>query len=129
MAGGGDYTRRRIIYRDASTTVDFAATDGNTTLVTGKTNNTVYVQRIIVVIKTSAAQAITFQSGTTSLYVTKIPASPGADTRWDFDFGPEGKALPTAENLQMAMTAGNAGHVEVLAYFKPDAVVTVGNNN
>jgi len=128
--GGGDYARKRIIFRDASTTANFAATDGNTTLITGKTNNTVYVQRIIVTIKTSAAQAITFEdSANTPIYVAKIPASPGADTRWDFDFGPEGKALTSAKNLAMDMTAGNAGHVEVLAYFKPDAVVTVGSDN
>ena len=125
----GDYSRRRIIHKDASSTTAFAATDGNLTLAAAKTNYTLYIQRIIVVIKTSAAQAITFQSATTTVYVAKIPASPGADTRWDFDFGPEGQALVTAEALQMAMTAGNAGHVEVLAYYRPDAVVTVGTNN
>ena len=129
MAGSGDYTRRRIIYPDASVTTNFAATDGNLTMIAGKTNYTLYVQRLVVTIKTSAAQAITFQSATTSVYVAMIPSSPGADTQWDFDFGPEGKTLVTAEALQMAMTAGNAGHYEVSAYYKPDAVVTVGNNN
>jgi hypothetical protein len=120
----GDYTRRRVIYQDASTTADFAATDGNTTLIAGKTGRTIYVQRIIVTIKTSAAQAITFEdSASTPIYVAKVTANPGADTRWDFDFGPEGKALTSAKNLAMDMTAGNAGHVEVLAYFKPDPVV------
>lgn len=130
MATGGDYARRRIIYQDCSMDANFAATDGTTTLITGKTNKTIYVQRITVMIKTSAAQTITFQDTTGSpIYVAKIPASPGADTRWDFDFGPWGKALATGTSLSMAMTAGNAGHVEVSAYFKPDAVVTVGNNN
>lgn len=122
--GGGDFARKRVIYQDASTTIDFAATDGTTTLITGKTGYSLYVQEIIVMIKTSAAQTITFQDSAGSpVYVFKIPASPGADTRWEFSAGPEGKALTSAKNLSMAMTAGNAGHVEVLAYFKPDAVV------
>ncbi len=125
----GDYARRRIIYRDASTTRNFATTDGNLTLITGKTNYTLYIQRIIVMISTSAAQNITFQDSAGSpVYVAKIPASPGVDTRWDFDFGPEGKALGDGLNLVMAMTAGNAGHVEVNAFFQPDAVITVGPN-
>lgn len=130
MAGGGDYSRNRRIYKDVSSTTNFAASDGNTTLIAGKTNYTIYVQRLITMIKTSAAQAITFEdSANTPVYVAKIASSPGVDTRFDFDFGPEGKALTSAKNLMMDMTAGNAGHVEVLAYMKPDAVVTVGNNN
>ena len=122
---GGDYSRRRIIYQDCSTTANFAATDGNLTLITGKTNFTIYVQRIIVVIKTSAAQTMTFEdTNSSAVYVAKLPASPGVDTVWQFDFGPEGKALTSAKNLVLTMTAGNAGHYEILAYFKPDAVVT-----
>lgn len=120
---GGDYARKRIIYQDVSTTRDFAATDGNLTLITGKTGYTIYIQRIIVSIKTSAAQTITFEdTNSSAVYVNKIPASPGVDTRWDFDEGPEGKSLTSAKSLQMTMTAGNAGHVEILAFLRPDAV-------
>lgn len=119
----GDYTRYHVIYQGRSNELDFAATDGNLTLITGKTNYTVRVQSITVTIKTSAAQAITFEdSNGTQLYVAKIPASPGADTRWNFDFGPLGKPLTSGKNLMMDMTAGNAGHVEVVAYLRPDAV-------
>lgn len=124
MATVGDYTYKRTVYQNASTTANFAATDGNTTLVTGKANYTLYVQRIVVMIKTSAAQTITFEdSANTPIYVAQIAASPGANTRFDFDFGPEGKALTSGKNLAMDMTAGNAGHVEVLAYLKPDSAV------
>lgn len=123
MATGGDYARNRQTFQDLSTSAAFAAADGDTTLLTGVASRTVYVQRIIVMIKTSAAQTITFQDSAGSpVYVAKIPSSPGADTRWDFDFGPIGKPLTSGKNLSMAMTAGNAGHVEVLAYMKPDAV-------
>jgi hypothetical protein len=123
---GGDYTRKRVIHQDRSTTANFAATDGNTTLITGKTNYTIVVQRIVVTIKTSAAQSMTFEDSTagTPVYVAKIQANPGVDSRWDFDFGPEGKALATSKNLVLTMTAGNAGHVEVLAFAQPDAVAT-----
>lgn len=125
---GGDYVRRRLIFQDLSTNKTFVATDGNLTIVTGRSSYTVYVQRIVVMIKTSAAQAITFEdSAGTQVYTAKIPASPGADTRWDFDFGTEGYPLTSGKNLMMDMTAGNAGHVEVMAYLKPDAVVAVAN--
>jgi hypothetical protein len=124
----GDYSRKRIIYQDKSTSINFAATDGDTTLITGRTNYTLYIQKVIVMFKTSAAQAITFQDSNSSpVYVTKIAASPGADTRWEFDFGPEGKPLTSGKNLSMVMTAGNAGHVEVLAYQKPDDNVAVAS--
>lgn len=120
----GDYSRQRIINRDASINLDVAATDSNLTLITGRANHTLYVQRVIFTVKTSAAQTITFEdSNSSKVYVCKIPASPGADTRWDFDFGPEGKALTSGKNLLMDMTAGNAGHVEINAFLKPDAVV------
>ena len=124
---GGDYTRRRVIYQDKSSTTNFAATDGNITLTAGRANYTQFIQRIVVMVKTSAAQTITFQSDSTSVYVAKMPSAPGVDTRWDFDFGPEGKSLPTGEGMQMAMTAGNAGHVEVIGYQKPDNAVAVAS--
>jgi hypothetical protein len=124
----GDYNRKRIIYQDKSTSADFAATDGDTTLVTGKTSYTLYIQRISVMIKTSAAQTITFQdSNGTAVYVAKLPSSPGVDTPWVFDFGDSGKALTSGKNLSMIMTAGNAGHVEVLAYMKPDNNIAVAS--
>lgn len=120
---GGDYTYRRTINQNLSTTRDFAATDGNLTLLTGKTNYTIYVQRIIVTISTSAAQAITFQDSAGSpVYVNKIAASPAVDSTYDFDKGPDGKALTSGKNLVMAMTAGNAGNIEIYAYLKPDAL-------
>lgn len=103
-------------------TRDFAATDGNLTLITGKTGYTYHVIGITVTFSTSAAQAITFQDTTavTPIYVAKIPASPGVDTRWQFLFEDIGKALGSGKSLVMAMTAGNAGHVEVTGYFEHD---------
>lgn len=125
---GGDYARRRIIYQDISATADFAATDSNLTVVPGRSSHTTFVQRIVVTIKTSAAQNILFEdSNSAKLYVAEIGASPGTDSRWDFDFGPEGKALTSGKDLLMDMTAGNAGHYEILAYRKLDNATAVGN--
>lgn len=128
MSAGGDYTRPHIIRQSCSTRLDFLFTDGTKTLIPGKTNYKIRVQRIVVMISASAAQSITFQDAA-GLYVCKIPASPGVDTRWDFDFTPGGKELGDAQGLVMAMTAGNAGHVEVEAFYMPDAVMVYGNSN
>lgn len=110
------YLQKQRIYGGFGTSQDFASTDGNTTITADKAGHTQYVQRIVVTIKTSAAQTITFQDSAGTEYVCKLPASPGVDTRWDFDFGPKGKALAAGKGLQMAMTAGNAGHVQVYGY-------------
>lgn len=127
--GWGDYARKRIIYQDASGNLTFAATDGTKTLIAAKTGYTIYVQRIIVSITTSAAQTITFQDNAgTPVVLNQIPANPGQYTRWDFDFGPEGYPLTDGKELDQAMTAGNAGNTEFLAYYKPDAVTTVVGN-
>ena len=128
--GGGDYTRRRAIYPDASSNTTIVVGTADYTLVTGKTNYTIYVQRIIVWVTTSAAENLSFEDSTTGLRIANIPASPGASTRWDFDFGPEGRALTEGENLVLnASAAGNVGHVEVLAYLRPKAVQAVGTAN
>lgn len=123
---GGDYTRRRIIYQDVSGTIPIVVGTADYTLVTGKTGYTVYIQRIVTWIATSAAQSISFEDSTTGLEIAKIAANPGSSTRWDFDFGPEGRPITTAENLVWnASAAGNVGHCEVLAYLKPNAAVMV----
>lgn len=127
---GGDYTRRRTIFQDVSTTLTFSASTDDSTLVTGRSGHTIYVQRIIVWVTTSTSATETFQDHTTAKQIAVIPANPGANTRWDFDFGPEGVPLTTGENLLWNVSAtGHAGHLEVLAYMKPDAVQTVGSGN
>lgn len=130
MAGAGDYLLQHRKYQGCSTEVDFATTDGNLTLIAGKTNKTIRIQRVIVTFKTSAAQAILFEdSNSPKVYVAKIAASPPTDAPFEFDFGPLGKPLTSGKDFLMDMASGNAGHIEVLAYYKPDATMTVGNNN
>ena len=99
---------------------DFTTAQTTFTMITAKdaTDWTIYVQRLIVWIKTDAAQSITFQdSASTPIVVAKIPASPGADTRWEFYFGPRGKPLTKGKNLTATFSAaGLAGHMEWVGY-------------
>ena len=123
MAVGGDYSRQRTIYQDVSSTTPIVVGTADYTLVTGKTKYTIYVQRIIVWITTSFAANMSFEDSTTGTRIANIPSSPGDSTRWDFDFGPTGKPITTAENLVLnASGAGNIGAVEVYAYLKPDSL-------
>lgn len=110
------YLQKQRIYGGFDTDQDFAATDGNTTITADVAGKTQHIQTIIVSIKTSAAQTITFQDSSGTEWVQMIPANPGVNTRWVFDFGPKGKALTAGQGLVMAMTAGNAGHVQVTGY-------------
>ncbi len=115
----GDYGHYRRLYEDVSTTLRFSAAATTATLIAAKTNHTIFVQRIIVWITTSTTATETFEDGTTGNDVARIPASPGADTRWDFDFGPSGTPLAVSESLvQTLSAAGHAGHLVVEAYRK-----------
>lgn len=111
----------RQFYQDASTQTTVAAADSaDVTLITCKTNHTIYVQRIVAYITTSAAQSWAFEdTAGTALKIAEITSAPGDETRWDFDFGDEGVALTQGKNLVLNMSgAGLAGTVKVYAYQK-----------
>lgn len=105
----------------------FPTSQTTTTLITAiDANHTIYVQRITVSITTSAAQTLTFQdTAGTPVVIAQLPSSPGAYTRYDFDFGPKGVPLTKGTNLQASFTgAGNGGHIEWRAYQTPLATQT-----
>ena len=108
--------------RAKSKTMDFAATDGNLTIFAAAIAGwSLHIQNLVITIKTSAAQAMLFEDDAgTPLYVAKLPASPGVDSRWEFDFLPLGRKLTTAKLFRVAMTAGNAGHIQAYGYSKKD---------
>lgn len=101
--------------RNSSTVIAAGATD--TVLTTLLAAYTIYVQTIIVTFYTSTANAWLFQD-TGGLYVANIPASPILHAPYTFDFGPKGKPLTSALSLEVSMSAGNAGHIEVMSYLK-----------
>ena len=107
------------LHPSADGELDFAASQTTVTLKAAKSaSHTIHIQRIIVWIKTDAAQSLTFQdTAGTPIIVCKVTTSPGADTRWDFDFGPRGKTLTVGEDLTATFSAaGLAGHIEWYGY-------------
>lgn len=116
---GESERRARTFYQSISGQLNLAATDDDQTLVTVKNANyQLFIQRVIVYITTDAAQSWSFEdSNGTAVKVCKVTTSPGVDTRWDFDFGPQGKSLTAGKNFVLNMSAvGLAGHVEWLGY-------------
>jgi hypothetical protein len=108
-------------YPSASGSRHFDAAQTTFTMASARSaSHTIFVQRVIVYIKTNAAQSITFQdSNGTPVVVARVTTSPGADTRWDFDFGPRGVPLTTGADLVASFSAaGLAGHMEWIGYQK-----------
>lgn len=83
-------------------------------------SHTIYIQRVIVFIKTDAADSITFQDDSgTPVVVGVVTSSPGVDTRWDFDYGEQGIALTTGANFEAVFSAaGLAGTIVFYGYQK-----------
>jgi hypothetical protein len=109
------YENAGKVYPTANGNKQFDTSQTTFTMTPAKTAaHTIRVTRIIVWIKTDAAQSITFQdSNGTPVVICKVPASPGADTRWDFDFGPNGAPLTLGKDLVASFSAaGLAGHME-----------------
>lgn len=107
-------------YQDISGSLAVTASTDDTTLVAAKTNHTIFVQRIIFYVTTDAAASMSFEdSNGTPLQGANIPASPGDDTRWDFDFGDRGFPLTEEKGFVMNVSAtGLAGNLVWEGYSK-----------
>ncbi len=118
------YRKERIINQDISGELRATATTGDTTLVTvKKAAYTLFIQRIIAYFTTSAAVNWSFESATGAV-IANIPASPGVDTRWEFDFGAKGKSVDVGQNFVLNVSAtGSAGHIEWEGYQRLTAAV------
>lgn len=117
--------KRRRNYRDETLDKQMTATDDDQTLISVKNvNYTIYIQRIIAYITTDAAQSWNFKdSNGTPKSIAKVTTSPGADTRWDFDFGDEGVPLNQGKDFLLDVSAvGLAGNIHVEAYQRLTAV-------
>ena len=119
----------RTQYTDISDDGILAAGGGDATLVSGKTGWTIFIQRIIAYITTDAAQSASFEDDTaTPIQVANIPASPGDDTRWDFDFGARGKPLGESKDFELNVSAaGLAMHFEWEGYMRQTGVEYIRN--
>lgn len=126
------YRRQRTFHRDISGSLTLAAATGDTVLVTVRNaNTTIYVQQVIVYITTDAAQSMSFEdTANTPVVVCKVTTSPGVDTRWSFDFGPNGRPLTEAKNFNLNVSAaGLAAHIEWYGYSKITTPMAVGATN
>jgi len=98
-----------------------AATDYTTAnaLVAAKAKYTIYIQNIHVQVTTDNAATLTFQDTTgTPVIIAKTKPSPGVGPIV-FDFGEEGRALPTGKGFNVLMSAtGLAGDIHWEGYRK-----------
>jgi hypothetical protein len=115
-----DYEHLKNKYHSADGELDFTTAQTTVTLeaALNSTTDKITIQRVIVWIKTDALQSITFQdTNGTPRILCKVPSSPGADTRWDFDFGPAGKQLTAGKDFTATFSAaGLAGHMVWYGY-------------
>ena len=132
MASAGDYLWFRKVHRDVSTELTATASTGDTTLITvTSASHTIFVQEIIAYITTSAAQSWEFEdTAATPVVIAPVTTSPGDETRWAFDYGPEGYPLTEGTNLRLDVSAtGLAGNIKVYAYQRLTAPIAAGTNN
>ena len=118
----------RRVFRDESITYRLAAAtdpDRDPLIACQNSKHQLFIQKISVHVTTSAAQAITFQSGTTSVVVAVLPASASAGDEHVLIDLEEGFALPAGEDLNVDGAAGVAGLIHVQAYQRlaPGAVL------
>lgn len=121
----GDYSRKLDRYTDVSVSYTVvAATDYSTATqkIAGVAGETIYVQKILVVVTTDNAATQLFQdSAGTPIIVAGTKASPGIGPIL-FDFGPDGFALTEGKDLNHKMSAaGIAASVTITAYRKRTA--------
>lgn len=96
-----------------------AATDA-IDLVAARSGYTIWVQKVIYVPTTVAAQAITVKDGDgTPVNVALIPSNQALP--YTADFGEQGIPLTAGTKLQASNTAGPAGRWKVYAYYKLSA--------
>ena len=113
----------RNVYNDISgDLVVLAATDDTTLVSVRNASHTIFIQRIIFFVSTSAAQSMSFEdSANTPVQIAEIPATPADSTRWDFDFGEEGTPLTAGKDFKMMVSA--AGLAGILKWYGYQRVV------
>jgi hypothetical protein len=123
MAGwrsqGDGYRFIRDFYRDVGRSLRFLAAYTGTApyLTCPGAKYTIFIQKIILLVTTDAAQSLTFRdTATTPVVIAVVPASPGVGVI-TFDFGDDGIPLTEGKNFDIVPSAaGLAGWVNVEAY-------------
>lgn len=116
---------QREAHSDVSAQAIYAASDSTKTLIAGVANMTIYVQRLVYVPFTVAAQAITVKDSTgTPVIIALIPASQSTPYEINYAVDPSerGFGLTEGKDLLVTSTAGPAGSFVVTAYLKKTAL-------
>lgn len=103
------YNKLRTFYQDVSGSQYVAAATDDTTLVTTKSTDTLFLQKLHIEITAgSAGKTWTFKdsAGTPINLVPSIDV--GAVAHYDFDFGPRGIPLTETKNFLLDVSAAGA---------------------
>lgn len=115
------YKAIRNVYPDISSNISITTATDDTTLVTVKTNYTIFLQRVHVQV-TGASAGKTWQivdSAGTPIQLAGPFATDTDGSHTDVDFGPQGIPLTAAKNLVLDVSAtGAAGWISWEGYQK-----------
>src|SRR5687767_764730 len=102
-------------------TVALVAAGTANDIIAARTSYQFYMQRLVYVPTTVSAQAITVRSKTTTTAIyALIPASQALP--YPIEFGEEGVPVTAGETLEMVNSAGPAGIMHVVGYYKLSSV-------
>ena len=104
-----------------------AGADPSATIITAKTNYTIYVTHVSLLTTTDNAATQTIQdTASTAVVIAKSKASPGIGVTLWVDFGEDGTPLTAGTGLALlASGAGLAGRLHVEGYYKQSANITL----
>ncbi|KKN24198.1 hypothetical protein LCGC14_0897290 [marine sediment metagenome] len=120
----------RSLYQAQIADQSVATSDsGTVTLLSGKSKHTLYVQRVVADITTSAVATWTVQdSASTPVVMAHLGPSPGRGQFVLADYGPQGRAITEGKDLNLSIgTAGMAGNLHVDAYRRQTATAVPGD--
>lgn len=121
--------KHRTEFQDRSVALNLLAADVPTTVGAGiiplRVKHTIYIQRLAVHVRTSAAQALTFQDNNgTPKVIAVLPASAAAGAEIVLIDDPEGVPLTEGKRLDIVGLAGVAATISITAYQKLTGVTT-----
>jgi hypothetical protein len=120
-----EQARLRVLFKDV--TVHGKVVAAGTSIlpvITGRAKYTIFVQKVVIMILTDAAQSLTLRdTNSTPKVIIVQAASPGLGLK-SWDFGDDGVPLTEGKDLDLVLSAaGLAFNYEIYAYLKPTATM------
>lgn len=120
------YNKHRTFHQNVSGNLSVGTATDDSTLVTLKASNTIYLQKLHVEV-TAGSGAVTWTfKDSAGTPINLVPAvSAAAIAHFDFDFGPQGIPLTEGKSFLLDVSAtGAAGWITWEAYMKQTTVTT-----